>query len=33
MAKSVHDASWSMIRNTLSYKSIATSGVMRVVEP
>ncbi len=31
MAKSVHEAGWSMLRNMLSYKSIATGGVMRVV--
>jgi transposase len=31
MAKSAHDAGWSMLRNMLSYKSIATGGVMRVV--
>jgi putative transposase len=31
MAKSVHDAGWSMLRNTLSYNSIAAGGVMRVV--
>jgi hypothetical protein len=27
----VHDAGWSMLSNVLSYKSIATGGVMRVV--
>ena len=31
MAKSVHDASWTMLRNMLSYKSIATGGMMRIV--
>jgi hypothetical protein len=31
MAKSMHDAGQSMLRNMLSYKSIATGGVMRVV--
>jgi transposase len=31
MAKSVHDAGRSMLRNMLSYNSIATGGVMRVV--
>jgi hypothetical protein len=30
-AQSVHDAGWSMLSNVLSYKSIATGGVMRVV--
>jgi len=31
MAKSVSDAGWAMLRNMLSYKSIATGGIMRVV--
>ena len=31
MANSVHDAGWSILRNMLSYKSIATGGVMPVV--
>jgi len=31
MAKSVYDASWSVLRSMLSYKSIATGGVMCIV--
>jgi putative transposase len=31
MANFMHDAGWSMLRNMLSHKSIATGGVMRVV--
>jgi putative transposase len=31
MAKYVHDAGWAMCRNMLSYTSIATGAVMRVV--
>jgi putative transposase len=31
MAKGVHDAGWSMLRNMPSCKSIATGGVMRIV--
>ena len=31
MANSMHDAGWSMLRNMLSYKSIATGRVVRVV--
>jgi transposase len=30
MAKSVHDTGWAILRNMLSYKSIATGGVVRV---
>lgn len=31
MAKSIHDAGWTMLRNMLSYKAIALGGTMRTV--